>query len=159
MIRLWRSEKCSGTRRQFSPPKRAGSPQSMSMASSQRMIWAHPLRNDAVTSSPIAMVVPTPNPRIERLRPGSPRLTSQEEREVPQTHDGVEEREPERAITERLRDRVRNNQEGGHDREHHESDRALLGLDHAGQPCVAHPGPPQHGEHEHASGDTSPSGI
>jgi hypothetical protein len=53
----------------------------------------------------------------------------------------------------------RDDEQPRHRGEHDEPHDALLGLDDAGQPGVAHPCPPQRAEHEHALGHAGPGRL
>ena len=73
-----------------------------------------------------------------------------EEGDVEDAEDADRQREGEAEVAEGLRHAERGDQHRRHRGEDHQPDRALLGVDHAGQPGVADPGPPEHAEHEQA---------
>ena len=82
----------------------------------------------------------------------------QEQRDVRGAHDpvGAARTRAPRSL-ERVRHAQRHDQQRRHRREHHEPDRALLGVDDAREPGVAGPRPPQQREHEHALAPAAPS--
>ena len=64
-----------------------------------------------------------------------------------------------RQVPERLRHADRGDQHRGHRGEEDEADRPGLGVDHAGQPGVAGPGPPEHAEHQQALRQPRPGRV
>jgi hypothetical protein len=71
----------------------------------------------------------------------------------------VGHREGERLLIEGLGDAESSDEQSRHRREHDDPYGALLGIDHARQPRIAHPRPPQHGEHEHPPGNSFPARL
>ena len=118
------------------------------IASSQTEPWATPSRREATTSrpTPIALLIASPTTDLRRL--GIVAAGEQEEGDLARPDDGVGDGEGEGEVVERLRDAERDHQQPGHRAEDREADGPLLGVDDAGQPGVADPGPPQHAEHE-----------
>ena len=74
----------------------------------------------------------------------------------PSAHHAVGDGEAEGAVTERLRDTERDDEQTGHRDEHHEANPAFLGLDQAREPRVADPRPPDHREREQPATDSRP---
>ena len=62
-------------------------------------------------------------------------------------------------VAERLRHADRGDQHRRHRGEEDEPDRARLGVDHAGQPGVADPGPPEHAEHQQSLRQPRPGRV
>ena len=71
-------------------------------------------------------------------------------------HDSVRHCEEERPVTECLGDAQRHDEQARGGGEHHDADRALLGLDHARQPGEPDPCPPEHREHQHRPAQAFP---
>jgi hypothetical protein len=82
-----------------------------------------------------------------------------EEGDVGGAHEAVGDGEGEGEPAEGLRDAEGDDQQRGHRGEDDDSHRPLLGVDDAGQPRVADPRPPQHAEHQHASGQSLPARV
>jgi hypothetical protein len=80
----------------------------------------------------------------------------QHEDDLPDPDHAVGEGELGRQASERLGHRDRRDQEGGHRAEQRDPHPALLGIDDAGQPRVAHPRPPQDAEDQHRLDDVLP---
>ena len=79
-----------------------------------------------------------------------------EQRDVAGAHDSVRDRERQRAVAERLGHAERDDEHRCHRTEHGAAHGALFGVDDAGEPGVAHPGPPEDREHEHPASDALP---
>ena len=67
-----------------------------------------------------------------------------EQRDVAQPDEAIGNGEAQGAVAEGLRHRDRDDEQPGHDDQHHDSYRAFFGLDDARQPRVADPRPPDH---------------
>ena len=81
-----------------------------------------------------------------------------EEADVGDPDDAVGEGEDQGEVAEGFRHAERDDQQRGHRAEHDQPHRALLGVEHAGQPGVAGPGPPEHAQHEQALGEPDQDG-
>ena len=79
-----------------------------------------------------------------------------EEGDVGGAEDADREGEGEAEVAEGLLDAERDDQHRRHRREDDQADRALLGVDDAGQPGVADPGPPEHAEDQQALRQSRP---
>ena len=82
-----------------------------------------------------------------------------EETDVGDPHGPVGECEDEGEVAEGLGHAERDDQQRRHRPEHDQPHRALLGVEHAGQPGVADPGPPEHAQHQQALGQPFPGGV
>ncbi len=87
------------------------------------------------------------------------RAGEHEEGDMGAADDAVDQREGERQAAERLRHAERDQQQRRHRAEDHQAHRALLGVDHAGQPGVADPRPPEDAEHQQALGQPLPGRV
>jgi len=81
------------------------------------------------------------------------------EQDVAAPHDGIGQREGDGPVAEGLGDAEGDDEQAGHRREHGQANRPLLGVDHAGQPRVADPGPPEHSQGEHPPPDARPGRL
>ena len=158
-MRLCRSAKWPGTSLHPASPKIAGPPQSSRIAATQNASCAAPSTNDAPTSNPTPTAVLIASATTERRSIGSVRLASTNSATWPDAHGAVGHREEERVITKRL-----GNTQGGDDdrscrREHRDPNRPLLGIDHAREPRIARPRPPQHGQREQPAADALPTPL
>ena len=105
-------------------------------------------------------------PTAHRRAPGQPDHRVPERLLVPARHHEQEDvrdpdhrerdREGERVVAEGLRRGERSDEERGHRREQEEADRALLGIDDAGQPGVPDPRPPEQAEQQERLADALP---
>ena len=128
-------------------------------ASAQSAPWARPSNSEAVASSPTATggAGGQPEDRVaQRVVLGA---GEHEERDLGAAHDAVDQREGERQVAEGFRHAERDEQQRRHRAEDDQAHRALLGVDHAGQPGVAGPGPPEHAEHQQALGQARPGRV
>ena len=82
-----------------------------------------------------------------------------EQRNVRRAHHAIGQGELQRQLVEGLGDADPDDQERGHGGEDHDAHRALLGIDHAGQPRVARPRPPEHPEHQHTLAQPRPGRV
>ena len=92
-------------------------------------------------------------------QPGIVPAGDQVERDVGGPDDAVGDGEGEGPVVEGLRHAQAHDQQPGHRPEDHQPDGALLRVDHARQPRVADPGPPQHGQHEQPTAQAVPVGV
>ncbi len=82
-----------------------------------------------------------------------------EEGDLGAAHDPVDQREGKGQVAEGFRHAERDQQQRRHRAEDDQAHRTLLGVDHAGQPGVAGPGPPEHAEHQQALGQARPGRV
>ena len=82
-----------------------------------------------------------------------------EQRDVRGPHAAVGDGQGQAEVTERVGHAQRRDEQRGHRGEHHQTHPALVGVDHAGQPRVADPRPPQQAEHDEAPTDASPRRV
>ena len=82
-----------------------------------------------------------------------------EERELHEADDRVGGGEEQRRVVERLRHAEGDDEQRGHRDEDREPDDPFLRIDHARQPRVADPCPPEQAEHEEAPGEPLPGRI
>ena len=120
---------------------------------------ATPSSSEAATSRPMPIAVLITRPTTEWRSAGSSRLAIRNSTIWPAARRRrrcakVRPRSPNASGTQSDDDQQRR-----HRGEHGEPDRALLGVDDAGQPGVADPGPPQHAEHERAPGEPLPGRV
>ena len=145
MTRLCRSAKCAGHQSPSADRRRAPAAPSRARSRPPR---APPARRRRRTTAPDEQADHDGGARRESEDPAAERRVvaagQQEQRDVPDPHHAVGDGERERAVAERLRDAERDDEQAGHRAEHHDPDRALLGIDDARQPRVAHPRPPEH---------------
>ena len=83
----------------------------------------------------------------------------QEQTDLGEADDAVRAREQQRVVSERARHTECDDQESSHRDEHHETDAALLRVEHARQPGVADPRPPQDAEDEQAPREPRPGRV
>jgi hypothetical protein len=82
-----------------------------------------------------------------------------EEGDVRRPHDPVDQREGEAEVAEGIRHAERDEQQRRDRPEHHQPHRPLLGVEDAGQPGIAGPGPPEHSQHEQPLGQSRPARV
>ena len=131
-------------------------PQSSRIAAIQRAACTPPSTNDAPTSSPMTTAVLIAKARTQRRMAGSSAADDPVEGDVARAHHAVGDGEAEGAVTERLRNTERDDEQTGHRDEHHEANPAFLGLDQAREPRVADPRPPDHRQREQSAPDSRP---
>ena len=113
-------------------------------------------RRRTSSPTPIAVLTARPDDRPAEVRVVARR--DQEERDLAGPHDAVRDRERERTVTERLGDAERGDEQAGAMAANIDDPHAaLFGIDHAREPGVAHPRPPQHAEHEHRPAHALPT--
>ena len=89
-------------------------------------------------------------PSTDWRKSGIVAARDQEQTDLGEADDAVRAREQQRVVPERARHTECDDQESSHRHEHHETDAALLRVEHARQPGVPDPRPPQDAEDEQA---------
>ena len=158
-MRAWRSAKWPGTSIHPSDPKRYGPPKSSKSASAQSAPWSAPSVRPAATMIATAIAVLAARPFTEWRRLGVVPACEREQRELHEAHDPVGAGEEQRRVVERLRHAEGDDEQRGHRDEDRDPDDPFLRIDHARQPRVADPRPPEQAEHEEAPGEPLPGRV
>ncbi len=150
MIRPWRSAKWPGTSFQPSDPNRYGPAHVEQQSERPQRALREPVEERGADQEPDA---DRRAQRQARHRLAKRRVVpagQHEQGDLPGADGSVGQGELERQAVEGLRDADGDDQKGRHGGEDRDPNRALLGIDHARQPGVTRPRPPQHREHQHA---------
>ncbi len=105
------------------------------------------------------MAVPMARPRDRATERRVVTAGHDEQDDVRAADHRVRAGEQEPQVAERLGNAQRHHQRRRHRGEDREADDALLGVDHARQPRIAHPRPPHHAEDQKALGQPLPGGV
>ena len=132
---------------------------SRKIASAQSAPWASPSNIEAVASSDDRHRGADREPDHRVAQGVVVGAGEHEEGDVGDPEDAEREREGEAEVAERVGHAEGDDQQRRHRGEDDQPHRALLGVDHAGQPGVADPGPPEHAEHQQALGHPLPGRV
>ncbi len=128
-------------------------------ASAQSAPWARPSKSEAATQQRDGERGAAGEPEHRVAQGVVVGAGEHEEADVGDAEDAEGEGEGQRQVAEGLRHAERGDQQRRHRAEDDQPHGALLGVDHAGQPGVADPGPPEHAEHQQPLAQPRPGRV
>ena len=159
MMRPWRSAKWPATSRQPLVSMKSGPAMSNTSAIAHTVRRTSPSNCEPTTRIATPIAVLSDSPTTAWRSPGSSRLASMNSAMCGGAYRAVGHGQREAQIAECLWDAQRGHEQRRHRGEQDEADAALLGVDHAGQPRVPDPRPPQQAQHDETLADATPCRI
>jgi hypothetical protein len=99
------------------------------------------------------------DPQDRRQQRAVPARSECVERELHDVHDQERDAEDDAVTAERVGDGKRSDEHRSHRNQHRPPDRAHIGVDRVGQPCVGRPRPPERGEDQEPVPEPTPRRI